>query len=74
MDLWVNPAGLWFYVLPAVSNPVGAADFPLPIPGGAGGVVAQFRAQFVWAGPTSPAPCPAQGLSASNALEFTIQP
>jgi hypothetical protein len=34
----------------------------------------QFDVQLIWLGPTAPPPCPANGLSASNALELTIQP
>ncbi|MFQ5503747.1 MAG: hypothetical protein ACE5F1_02995 [Planctomycetota bacterium] len=72
--------GLWvglvapFYVVPAQSNALGAADTPLPIPADprlAGGTV---YTQFVWAGPRSPAPCPPLGYSASAALKITLQP
>ena len=31
-------------------------------------------AQSVWLGPNAPSPYPPSGLSASNALDFTIQP
>ena len=33
-----------------------------------------WDAQFVWFGPSSPAPCPPGAFSASNALAITIQP
>ena len=69
--VWVDPLGL----APIVgSNGVGAAEFPLPVPRNAWLVSQRLQAQFVWLGPASPAPCPPLGLSASNALEFTIQP
>ena len=43
---------------------------------GADGHPAGLRlfAQFLWLGPAAPLPCPPQGVSASNALDFTIQP
>ena len=47
-------------------------DFVLALP--LGTASAQFRTQFMWLGPSSPAPCPATGVSASNALDITIQP
>ena len=47
-------------------------DFVLSLPAGSGGF--QFRTQFMWRGPSSPAPCPATGFSATNALDITIQP
>ena len=72
VDLWVNPAGLLFRAFTTASNQVGAGDFVLPLPGGSAG--AQLTAQFVWFGPSSPAPCPPGAFSASNALAITIQP
>ena len=35
---------------------------------------AQLTAQWLWFGPNSPPPCPAQGVSASQGLAITIQP
>ena len=72
VNLWINPAGLFFLAVPTASNQVGAGDFVIPLPlGTAGG---QLTAQFVWFGPSSPAPCPPGAFSASNALAITIQP
>ncbi len=72
-EIWIDPT-LVFIQLPATSNNVGASDVNLPIPNGPWLRGTRLFAQFFWAGPTSPPPCPPQGLSASNALEFTIQP
>ncbi len=73
VQLWVGPGGYGFVAVPAGSNAMGAAELLLPLPGNAA-LGARVHAQFVWLGPTSPAPCPPAGLSASNALEITIQP
>ena len=72
-EIWVDPT-LVFIQLPASSNTVGASEVNLPIPNDSWLCGTRLFAQFFWAGPTSPPPCPPQGLSASNALEFTIQP
>jgi len=56
------------------SNPIGACEAPLPIPANPAVAGVRLFTQFVWFGPTSPTPCPALGFSASNALDFTIQP
>ncbi len=72
-EIWVDPTRV-FIQLPANSNNVGGCEVPLPIPNGRGLRGTRLFAQFFWAGPTSPPPCPPRGLSASNALEFTIQP
>ena len=72
VDVWVDPTGLFFLALPSASNQVGAGDVVLPLPPGSDGF--QFRTQFMWFGPSSPAPCPPSGFSASNALDITIQP
>ncbi len=72
-EVWVDPT-LVFIQLPANSNSVGASEVTLPIPNGRWLRGTRLFAQFFWAGPSSPPPCPPLGLSASNALEFTIQP
>ena len=72
VDLWVNPAGAFFLAFPTASNQVGAGDLVIPLPGGTAG--AQLTAQFLWFGPSSPAPCPLSAFSASNALAITIVP
>ena len=73
VDLWVSlsPSSL---ALRATSSSAGAADVPLPLPNTPSLVGQSLYAQFVWIGPTTPPPCPPLGLSASNALEITIQP
>ncbi len=72
-EVWVDPT-LVFLQLPATSNQVGASEVSVPIVNvpSLGGV--RVFAQFLWAGPNSPPPCPPFGLSASNALDLTIQP
>jgi len=47
---------------------------PLPIPAVSTLAGLRLFAQFVWLGPCAPPPCPPLGLSASNGLDFTIQP
>lgn len=74
VDVWLDPTSAWFLAPLALSNAVGEAHFPLPIPGDSWLAGLQLNAQFVWAGPTAPPPCPPLGFSASNALAFTIQP
>ncbi len=74
VDLWVDPAGAWFVAPPAFSSTVGAAHFALSLPPNPFLINQQVNAQFVWLGPASPPPCPRLGLSASNALEITVQP
>jgi hypothetical protein len=56
------------------SNGVGAAEFALPIPGSGSLVGTRLFTQFGWVGSASPPPCPPLGVSASNALDITIQP
>ena len=69
----VNP-GAPAVVLPVASNALGAADVLLPIPGAPALAGQSLFAQFVWFGPAAPPPCPILGVSASNALQITIQP
>lgn len=71
-EIWVDPT-LVFIQLPATTNNVGASEVPLPIPNGRWLRGTRLCAVLL-GGPASPPPCPPQGLSASNALEFTIQP
>ncbi len=72
-EVWVDP-GPWFVPIPARSNQLGACDVAVPIPLVAALRGTQLYAQFFWAGPAAPWPCPRYGLSASAALEITIQP
>jgi len=72
--VWVDPASPAFFTVFVPSNGVGAAQFSVPIPGIPALAGAQAYAQFAWLGPSAPPPCPATGVSTSNALEITIQP
>jgi hypothetical protein len=73
VDVWVDPTSAWFIAPPAASNAVGGAYLALPLPQDPWLVNQQANAQFVWLGPTSPPPCPPLCISASSALEITIQ-
>lgn len=73
IDLWVNPQPLLLQVF-SISNQVGASVVPLPVPNVPTLSGARLFAQFVWGGPSSPPPCPPGSVSASNALEITVQP
>ncbi|MEO6595404.1 MAG: hypothetical protein ABIP94_11690, partial [Planctomycetota bacterium] len=73
IDVWVDPTQL--LSTPTVfSDAIGNSDAPLPIPSNSALAGLRLFAQFVWLGPSAPAPCPPLGFSASNALDFTIQP
>jgi hypothetical protein len=74
VEVWLDPSGAFFVAFSARSNSLGASEFALPIPSDLSLIGQRLDAQFYWGGPTSPQPCPPQGLSASNALEITIQP
>ncbi len=74
VDLWLDPFSAFFVTFGANSDARGACEFALPIPNQPWFARRRLFAQFVWAGPTSPPPCPPLGLSASNALDITIQP
>jgi hypothetical protein len=73
IDIWLDPT-LILTTVTATSNGSGASQVPLAIPNNPS--LAGFRlfTQFVWFGPTSPPPCPPLGVSASTALDLTIQP
>ncbi|MEM7201603.1 MAG: SBBP repeat-containing protein [Planctomycetota bacterium] len=72
IDLWVDLSAPNF-LLTVPSTPLGTSELPIPLPGLGSTRGATIYAQFVWAGPATPPPCPAGGLSASNALALTIQ-
>lgn len=73
VGLWVDPISIC--ALPSVvSDSLGAAELPLPIPKDSALVGGRVYAQFVWVGPNTPPPCPPLGLSATSALEIMIQP
>ena len=73
VEVWVDPT-LVLVPLPARSNNIGASEVSVPIPGDPTLAGARLFAQFFWAGTPASPPCPPQGLSASNALDITIQP
>ncbi|MFO1031818.1 MAG: SBBP repeat-containing protein [Planctomycetota bacterium] len=52
----------------------GRVDADVPIPSNPTLVSLELNTQFAWNEPFSPAPCPASGTSASNALQIVIQP
>ena len=70
IGIWVNP----IVSLGVASGASGNAAIPLPLPPDSLIAGVQLDVQLVWLGPTAPPPCPPIGLSASNALELTIQP
>ena len=65
VTLLLNPVA----ILPAVSDKLGYAEVALQIRNNGAFANAQLYGQFVWL-----SGCGAQGLSASNAVDFTIQP
>jgi hypothetical protein len=73
VELWIDP-NPFLVTFAVTSNGVGAAEFALPIPGSAGLVGTRLFTQFAWLSPASPPPCPPLGISASGALDITIQP
>ncbi len=73
-DIWVDLASPAFFTVFVTSNALGAALVPIPIPNVPTLAGGQAFAQFFWAGPSSPPPCPALGISASGALAIVVQP
>ncbi len=71
--IWVDPTP-WSVALVPTSDAVGAAHVGLPLPNRTGLIGAQLFAQFFWAGPQTPPPCPPLGISASQALQVDLQP
>lgn len=72
IDLHVDPATV--FAAPTVTATLrGAVSLPLSIPALPALVGLRFYAQFMFAGPTSPPPCPPLGLSATSALEVVVQ-
>lgn len=73
VDVWIDPATL---LVPWTtnSNAVGTANVPLAIPSTPALAGLRFFTQFFWPVLSTPLPCPAFGLAASNALDVTIQP
>ncbi len=74
VEFWLDPFSAFFATFGASSDARGACEFGLPIPNQPWFARRRLFVQFFWGGPTSPPPCPPLGLSASNALEITIQP
>jgi len=73
IQIWLNPLVL-LGAFPASSNAQGWGQVGIPIPGIPTLAGGQFFMQFVWLSPTSPAPCPPLGLSASNPIGIALQP
>lgn len=72
VDVWVATTNAVAVVL--VATPSGVIDVPFPIPAVPGFAGVQMFAQFGAFSQMGPAPCPVQGLAASNALHLSIQP
>ena len=73
IDVLVDLVSGTFFAVSVGSNQVGRAEFVMPIGPDPTLQGFQFFTQFLWIGPGAPAPCPAFGLSASNALDITVQ-
>jgi len=73
VEVWIDPSVL-FVTTTVSSNPIGACEVPLPIANNPALAGMRLFTQFLWLGPATPPPCPPLGFSASNALDFTIQP
>lgn len=73
VEIWLDPSTL-FVTASAASGSTGVSEVSAPVPNNAGLAGVRLCTQFLWRGPTSPAPCPPQGFSTSNGLAFTIQP
>ena len=71
VTVWVDPAGP-LVTAPVVSDSGGWSRVRLRIPVGLQFVGVEVFAQFLWASPTGPAPCPLQGLASSNALRIEV--
>lgn len=74
VEIWFDPSSAWLVAHEARSDAFGVATSALPIPNHAALIGQRLVAQFVWAGPSAPPPCPPLSLSASHALAITIQP
>lgn len=72
IDFWIDPRAL--LLVPLRSGPRGTADMPLPLPQDGRFIGFRFHGQFLWMGPSSPAPCPILGLSSTAAIEITVHP
>lgn len=73
VDVWIDST-LLLITGGVGSDANGAAAVPLPIPSNPSVAGVRVFAQFLWLGPTGPAPCPALGVSTSHALDITVQP
>ena len=73
VEVWVDPT-LAFVQVFVQSNGIGASEVAMPIANLPWLSGVRLFAQFFWAGPSVPLPCPPLGLSASNGLGFTVQP
>jgi len=74
VEVWLDPFSAFFVSFASSSNSLGASEFTLPIPNDPWLIAQRIDAQFFWGQTSAPPPCPPLGLSASNALDITIQP
>jgi hypothetical protein len=71
VDLFVDLTQATFLI--TSSTPSGRSELALPIPGDKTLAGRKLYAQVVWIEPAGPPPCPPQRLSASPAVEITLQ-
>lgn len=74
--MWLDPTG-WVFanvLLTAPGEQQAHAPMPIPAAGDWATIGLLFHAQFFWLEPAGAAPCPLEGLSASNALTVEVQP
>jgi len=67
IELFLDPGSGLFLLVPASTDALGYAELEIAVPPGLEGLV--FTAQWFWLDPCGP-----QGITASHALEVTIQP
>lgn len=73
IDAWLDLSTV--IALPMITADArGRVDADVPIPSTPTLVSLELNTQFAWNEPAGPAPCPASGTSASNALQIVIQP
>ena len=73
VEIWLDPSQL-LATATVFGDSIGACEVPLPIPNAPALAGTRLFAQFLWLGSAAPPPCPLLGVSASNALDVTIQP
>ena len=72
IQVFVDPNAPMFLAFGVKADAQGESRVPLPVPTAAA-LASSIAAQFVFVGPTAPAPCPPLGLSSSYAVVITIQ-